>query len=69
MIEELVQILAGQLSPVRPSVTDALFHHWSAAFTWINLYRYISFPPAALAGEIIYLRYSRHAAAARLEAK
>jgi hypothetical protein len=69
MIEELVQIFVGQLPPVRPSVTDALFHHWSAAFTWINLYPYISFPLAAIAGEIICLHYRRNAAAARLAEK
>lgn len=54
MIEELVQIFAGQLPPVRPSISDALFHHWSAGFTWINLYPYISFPLAGVIGEAIY---------------
>ncbi|HPO12683.1 MAG TPA: hypothetical protein PLI09_04500 [Candidatus Hydrogenedentes bacterium] len=54
MIEELVQIFVGQLPPVRPSVYDALFHHWSAGFTPINLYPYISFPILGSIGEIWY---------------
>ncbi len=57
MLEELVQIFVGQLPPVRPSVSQALFHHWSASFTWINLYPYLSFPLAGIIGEAIYLRH------------
>ncbi len=55
MLEELVQIFAGQLPPVRPSLHDALFHHWSAAFTPVNLHPYVSFPLAGIVGEILYL--------------
>lgn len=57
MLEELVQIFFGQLPPVRPSIFDALFHHWSAGFTPINLYPYISFPIIGIIGEIIYCCY------------
>ena len=59
MIEELVQIFVGQLPPVRPGVYDALFHHWSASFTWINLYPYLSFPLVGVAGEAVYFFYQR----------
>ena len=59
MLEELIQIFFGQLPPVRPSVYDALFHHWSASFTWINLYPYITFSLAGLIGEAVFLYY-RH---------
>lgn len=59
MIEELIQIFFGQLPPVRPSIYDALFHHWSASFTWINLYPYITFPLMGLVGEAAFLYYKR----------
>ena len=57
MLEELVQIFAGQLPPVRPNVYQALFHHWSAGVSGINLYPYLSFPLAAILGETIFLYY------------
>ncbi len=59
MIEELVQIFVGQLPPVRPSVSQALFNHWSASFTWVNLYPYLSFPLMAIIGEIVCRQYKR----------
>ena len=59
MVEELVQIFAGQLPPVRPSVYEALFTHWSAAYTPFNLYPYLTFPLAGIIGEVIYWRLRR----------
>lgn len=53
MVEELVQIFAGQLPPLRPSLYDALFNHWSAAFTPVNLYPYLTFPLVGVAGEVL----------------
>lgn len=57
MLEELVQIFVGQLPPVRPSVPEALFHHWSAGSTGINLYPYLSFPLVGIIGEVLYQYY------------
>ncbi len=62
MLEELVQIFVGQLPPARPTVSQALFHHWSASFTWVNLYPYLSFPLVAVAGEAVCLIYRKRAA-------
>ncbi len=59
MVEELIQIFFGQLSPVRPSLYQALFTHWSASFTWINLYPYITFPIIGILGELAYLYYRK----------
>ncbi len=57
MIEELVQIFVGQLPPVRPSVAEALFHHWSAGVTGFNLYPYLSFPIVGIIGEVLHQYY------------
>ncbi len=59
MLEELVQIFVGQLPPVRPTLHQALFTHWSASFTFVNLYPYITFPLIALAGELLHRRLRR----------
>ena len=59
MVEELVQIFVGQLPPVRPSLYQALFTHWSAGVTGINLYPYISFPLIGISGEMIYRHFRR----------
>lgn len=56
MVEELVQIYVGQLPPVWPSLYQALFTHWSAGVTGINLYPYITFPLLGVLGEILYRR-------------
>ena len=61
MLEELVQIFFGQLPPVRPTVYEALFTHWSASYTWFNLYPYLTFPLLGLLGEALYRRYGRRA--------
>ncbi len=61
MIEELVQIFFGQLPDVRPTLYQALFTHWSASFTWINLYPYITFPLMGILGEALYVLYCRRA--------
>lgn len=60
MVEELVQIFVGQLPPVRPSVSQALFEHWSAGVTGLNLYPYLSFPLMGLLGEAVCLRFRHH---------
>lgn len=62
MVEEIVQIFFGQLPPVRPSIYDALFNHWSASFTWINLYPYLSFPLIGIIGEAAYWYFTRYKA-------
>lgn len=59
MLEEIVQIVFGQLPPVRPTVFQALFHHWSASFTFVNLYPYITFPLVGIVGELAY-RYFKN---------
>ncbi len=59
MVEELIQIFFGQLPPVRPTLYQALFTHWSASFTWVNLYPYITFPLMGIIGEAVYWRYRR----------
>ncbi len=59
MLEELVQIFAGQHPDVWPTPAQALFGHWSAAFTPVNLYPYLSFPLIAVAGELLYRRVRR----------
>jgi hypothetical protein len=59
MIEEVIQIFFGQLPPVRPTLCEALFTHWSASYTWVNLYPYITFPLMGLAGEACFRVYRR----------
>lgn len=59
MAEELIQIYFGQLPPVRPTLYQALFTHWSASFTWVNLYPYITFPLMGIIGEAVYWHYRR----------
>ncbi|HRZ17231.1 MAG TPA: hypothetical protein P5141_06675, partial [Candidatus Hydrogenedentes bacterium] len=53
---ELVQIFAGQHPDVWPTPAQALFQHWSAGFTPVNLYPYLTFPLLAVAGELLYRR-------------
>lgn len=59
MLEELVQIFAGQLPDVWPTPAQALFQHWSAGFTPVNLYPYLTFPLLAVAGELLYRQARR----------
>ena len=59
MLEEIVQIFFGQLPPVRPTVYQALFHHWSASCTFINLYPYITLPLVGIVGELAYRYYTK----------
>ncbi len=61
MVEELIQIYFGQLPPVRPTLYQALFTHWSASFTPVNLYPYITFPLMGIVGEAVYWHYRRRA--------
>jgi hypothetical protein len=62
MLEEVVQIVFGQDPAIWPDLPQALFGHWSAAFTPVNLYPYITFPLISILGEMLYQHRARRPA-------